>query len=369
MSIQFLKRKAVRREVGYLCSPLLRSSPATDPNPFPQILPLSQHRLAKDRSPSPPPNAVYPFAAKLAKNPIIAYKPSKILPSPSSTTLALRKWVMDNWKSKKALRLPKCPNKEELDVVLKTLEAFSTIVFAGETCHLEDHLANVTMGKAFLLQGGDCTESFKEFNANNIRDTFRILLQMGFVIMFGEQMPIVKGGRMAGQFAKLRSDPLEEENGVKLSRPSPQEATLPYKGSPSGISISQSTMNREIGNALNLIISKPLSKPVLCFVANNRYKELAHQVDEALGFMAVAGLIEDHLITNTTEFWTSHEESASASRAHPTATNFREDAAVDSTASHTVDGATMDAEDVDAASHAVDGAMMQSASCCYYSNS
>lgn len=106
--------------------------------------------------------------------------------------MAPGKWTVDSWKSKKALQLPEYPNQEELESVLKTLEAFPPIVFAGEARSLEERLGEAAMGKAFLLQGGDCAESFKEFHANNIRDTFRILLQMGAVLMFGGQMPVVK---------------------------------------------------------------------------------------------------------------------------------------------------------------------------------
>lgn len=102
------------------------------------------------------------------------------------------KWTVDSWKSKKALQLPEYPNKEELEYVLKTLDAFPPIVFAGEARSLEERLGEAAVGKAFLLQGGDCAESFKEFHANNIRDTFRILLQMGAVLMFGGQMPVIK---------------------------------------------------------------------------------------------------------------------------------------------------------------------------------
>ncbi|CAK9155089.1 unnamed protein product [Ilex paraguariensis] len=108
-------------------------------------------------------------------------------------------------------------NEAELESVLKTIEAFPPIVFADEARSLEEKLADAALGNAFLLQGGLCAESFKEFSANNIRDTFKIILQMSVVLMFGGQMPIIKVGRMAGQFAKLRSDPLEEKNGVKLS--------------------------------------------------------------------------------------------------------------------------------------------------------
>ena len=99
---------------------------------------------------------------------------------------------MDSWKSKKALQLPEYPDQEELESVLKTIDSFPPIVFAGEARSLEERLAEAAMGNAFLLQGGDCAESFKEFNANNIRDTFRILLQMGAVLMFGGQMPVIK---------------------------------------------------------------------------------------------------------------------------------------------------------------------------------
>lgn len=102
------------------------------------------------------------------------------------------KWAVDSWKSKKALQLPEYPNQKKLRAVLKSLETFPPIVFAGEARNLEERLAAAAVGNAFLLQGGDCAESFKEFNANNIRDTFRILLQMSVVMMFGGQMPVIK---------------------------------------------------------------------------------------------------------------------------------------------------------------------------------
>lgn len=107
-------------------------------------------------------------------------------------TKSIPKWSVESWKWKKALQLPEYPNEEELESVLKTLDAFPPIVFAGEARSLEERLGEAAMGNAFLLQGGDCAESFKEFNANNIRDTFRILLQMGAVLMFGGQVPVIK---------------------------------------------------------------------------------------------------------------------------------------------------------------------------------
>lgn len=102
------------------------------------------------------------------------------------------KWSLDSWKSMKALQLPEYPDQKDLDSVLETLSSYPPIVFAGEARKLEEKLGQAAMGQAFMLQGGDCAESFKEFNADNIRDTFRVLLQMGVVLMFGGQMPIIK---------------------------------------------------------------------------------------------------------------------------------------------------------------------------------
>lgn len=103
-------------------------------------------------------------------------------------------WAPGSWKSKRALQIPAYTNQEELESVLRSLETYPPLVFAGEARRLEERLAEAAVGRAFLLQGGDCAESFKEFNANNIRDTFRVLLQMGVVLTFGGQMPIIKVG-------------------------------------------------------------------------------------------------------------------------------------------------------------------------------
>lgn len=120
-------------------------------------------------------------------------EPSKsTVPATATPTPIWTRWALDSWKTKKALQLPEYPDQNELDQVLQTLESFPPIVFAGEARGLEDKLAQAAMGNAFLLQGGDCAESFKEFNANNIRDTFRVILQMGVVLMFGGQMPVIK---------------------------------------------------------------------------------------------------------------------------------------------------------------------------------
>ena len=122
-----------------------------------------------------------------------AAEPSTKQSSPSVPAVG-SKWAVDSWKTKKALQLPEYPDKKDLETVLKTIEDFPPIVFAGEARHLEEKLADAAMGNAFLLQGGDCAESFKEFSANNIRDTFRVILQMGAVLMFGGQVPVIKVG-------------------------------------------------------------------------------------------------------------------------------------------------------------------------------
>ncbi|EHA8592277.1 putative Phospho-2-dehydro-3-deoxyheptonate aldolase 2, chloroplastic [Cocos nucifera] len=109
-----------------------------------------------------------------------------------SSSSSSSNWAKDSWKSKKALQIPTYPNQEELNTVLRNLETYPPLVFAGEARKLEERVAAAAVGRAFLLQGGDCAESFKEFNANNIRDTFRVLLQMGVVLTFGGQMPIIK---------------------------------------------------------------------------------------------------------------------------------------------------------------------------------
>lgn len=153
-----------------------------------------------------------------SKNPIVSDKLSKttssstaaaaaaassssVAAAPAVTKQVSTKWNIESWKTKKALQLPEYPDKEELQSVLETLDAFPPLVFAGEARHLEEKLGEAAMGNAFLLQGGDCAESFKEFNANNIRDTFRILLQMGAVLMFGGQMPVIKVSFLSHFFA------------------------------------------------------------------------------------------------------------------------------------------------------------------------
>ncbi|XP_068634253.1 phospho-2-dehydro-3-deoxyheptonate aldolase 1, chloroplastic-like [Aristolochia californica] len=231
-------------------------------------------------------------------------------------------WSIDSWKSRKALQIPNYPNQEELQAVLKEIERYPPLVFAGEARKLEEKLADAAVGKAFLLQGGDCAESFKEFHANNIRDTFRVLLQMGVVLQFGGQMPVIKVGRMAGQFAKPRSDPFETKDGVTLPSyqgdninsdvfderarlPDPERLKRAYLQS-------AGTLNLLRGFATGgYAAMQRVQYWNLDFMEHSeqgeRFMELAQRVDEALGFMVAAGLTTEHPLMTTTEFWTSHE--------------------------------------------------------------
>ncbi|XP_039006860.1 phospho-2-dehydro-3-deoxyheptonate aldolase 2, chloroplastic-like isoform X1 [Hibiscus syriacus] len=253
----------------------------------------------------------------------ISTDPSKSAAAASTASPSIpTKWSIDSWMTKNALQLPEYPDQNDLESVLQTLSTFPPVVFAGEARKLEEKLGQAALGNAFLLQGGDCAESFKEFNANTIRDTFRVLLQMGVVLMFGGQMPVIKVGRMAGQFAKPRSDPFEEKDGVKLPTyrgdningdsfdekervPDPHRMIRAYCQSVATLNLLRAfatggyaAMQRV--TQWNLDFTEHSEQ-------GDRYRELAHRVDEAMGFMAAAGLTVGHPIMTTTDFWTSHE--------------------------------------------------------------
>src|SRR5690242_12496360 len=125
-------------------------------------------------------------------------------------------WSPSSWRQKPIRQVPDYPDKAGLEAVETQLRSYPPLVFAGEARNLKRALADVAGGKAFLLQGGDCAESFAEFHPDNIRDTFRVLLQMAVVLTFGGATPVVKVGRMAGQFAKPRSADTETIDGVEL---------------------------------------------------------------------------------------------------------------------------------------------------------
>ncbi|CAD6217045.1 unnamed protein product [Miscanthus lutarioriparius] len=290
---------------------------ASQPRRAAAFLPLKRRTISAIHAADPSKNNGPAVPAAAA-----AKSSASAVATPEKKPAAPGKWAVDSWKSKKALQLPEYPNQEELDTVLKTIETFPPVVFAGEARHLEERMAEAAMGRAFVLQGGDCAESFKEFHANNIRDTFRILLQMGAVLMFGGQVPVVKVGRMAGQFAKPRSDPFEERDGVKLpsyrgdningddftekSRvPDPQRMIRAYAQSVATLNLLRAFATG--GYAAMQRVTQWNLDFMDHSEQGDRYRELAHRVDEALGFMTAAGLTVDHPIMTTTDFRTSHE--------------------------------------------------------------
>ena len=128
----------------------------------------------------------------------------------------MKKWTLNSWAKFPAKHLPNYVDKKELDLVLSKIQKYPPLVFAGETRSLKKALAQVVDGKAFLLQGGDCAESFAEFHPDNIRDTFKVILQMSLVLTASASVPVVKVGRIAGQFSKPRSAPTEKKDGKEL---------------------------------------------------------------------------------------------------------------------------------------------------------
>src|SRR6201986_5469770 len=158
------------------------------------------------------------------------------------------RWTPDGWRKKPIQQVPDYPDRQALDDVEKQLATFPPLVFAGAARNLKRQLARVAAGQAFLLQGGDCAESFAEHGPNNIRDFFRVFLQMAVVLTYAGAVPVVKIGRIAGQFAKPRSSPTEKLNGVELPsyrgdivndiaftaearRPDPQRQLMAYRQS------------------------------------------------------------------------------------------------------------------------------------------
>lgn len=232
-------------------------------------------------------------------------------------------WTPDSWRAKPAKHLPVYPDADALATVESRLRSYPPLVFAGEARKLKSALAEVCEGRAFLLQGGDCAESFAEFSADNIRDTFRVLLQMAVALTFAAASPVVKVGRIAGQFAKPRSSPEETVDGVTLpsylgdningidfdpeSRiPDPNRLLRAYSQSASTLNLIRAFAT---GGYADLDF---VHRWNMGFVADSpegaRYEELANRITEALDFMRACGVdSETQPQLHTTEFYTSHE--------------------------------------------------------------
>lgn len=232
-------------------------------------------------------------------------------------------WRPDSWKSRPIVQVPDYPDKDALARVEHELASYPPLVFAGEARNLKAQLAEVAEGRGFLLQGGDCAESFAEFHPNNIRDTFRVLLQMAVVLTFAASCPVVKVGRLAGQFAKPRSSDTETVDGVELpsyrgdiingptfdeaSRiPDPARMLRAYSQSAATLNLLRAFAQGGYANLMSV------HRWNLDFVAKSgageKYQELADRIGEALSFMQACGIDPDsvHQLQGT-DFFTSHE--------------------------------------------------------------
>lgn len=234
-----------------------------------------------------------------------------------------KNWTPESWRDFSIEQVPDYPDQAVLESVETELRRQPPLVFAGEARRLKQQLASVAEGKAFLLQGGDCAESFAEFSANNIRDTFRVLLQMAVVLTYGAACPVVKVGRMAGQFAKPRSGPVEVQNGVELPSyrgdiindiefaaagrtPDPERMLKAYHQASATLNLLRAFAQ---GGFADL---HKVNQWNLDFVAGSpqgeRYGELAQRISEAMDFMEACGLTGDVVAQlRETEFYTSHE--------------------------------------------------------------
>ena len=231
-------------------------------------------------------------------------------------------WTKSDWRAKPRIQMPDYPDAGALNTVEAQLAKYPPLVFAGEARKLKKQLAAAAEGKAFLLQGGDCAESFAEFSADNIRDTFRVMLQMAVVLTYGAKVPVIKVGRMAGQFAKPRSAPTEVINGVEL----PSYKGDIINGFDATLEARMPDPNRmlqaytQAAASLNLLRAfstggfadiHRVHSWTLGFAEHDkaeRYRELSNRIADALDFMTAAGVNPDtaHTLTSV-DFYTSHE--------------------------------------------------------------
>jgi len=235
----------------------------------------------------------------------------------------MQNWSPTSWRNKPIKQQPDYPNAEQLARAESSLANFPPLVFAGEIRSLQDELAEVSQGNGFLLQGGDCAESFAEFNANKIKDTFQLLLQMAIVLTFAGGCPVVKIGRMAGQFAKPRSAGTETIDGVELPSyrgdivndieftaqartPDPRRLLDAYHQSSATLNLLRAFASGGLADLhqvhqwnLGFVAQSP---------AHEKYENLAAQIEQSLAFMKACGLNPGNTPQlKETAFYTSHE--------------------------------------------------------------
>lgn len=240
-----------------------------------------------------------------------------------SPLIKIMEWNPSSWREKPILQVPEYPNAAIVKSVEDQLSHKPPLVFAGEVQNLQSQLAKVAMGDAFLLQGGDCAESFAEFSADLIRDNFKVFLQMAVVLTFGASLPVVKIGRMAGQFAKPRSSPVEMVDGVELPSyrgdmvnaigaseaeriPDPERLLRVYEQSSSTLNLLRAFAQGGMAdlNAVNSWRSDFISDREQA----DRFTELSERINECLSFMKACGVTaQTSRQLSETDFFTSHE--------------------------------------------------------------
>jgi 3-deoxy-7-phosphoheptulonate synthase len=232
-------------------------------------------------------------------------------------------WSPSSWRQKPISQVPAYPDQDRLVAVEKQLAKFPPLVFAGEARELKAHLAAVARGEAFLLQGGDCAESFEEHGADHIRDFFRVFLEMAVILTHGASKPVLKVGRIAGQFAKPRSSDTETINGLTLPSyrgdiindieftekarvPDPERLLLAYRQSAATLNLLRAFAT---GGYADL---SRVHEWTVGFMKGStaypRFEELANKIDDAISFMRALGLTADNTpALRETKFYTSHE--------------------------------------------------------------
>ncbi|UWQ80970.1 3-deoxy-7-phosphoheptulonate synthase class II [Leisingera sp. S132] len=234
----------------------------------------------------------------------------------------MNEWQKSDWRNKPRVQMPDYTDAAALNAVEAQLSKYPPLVFAGEVRRLKQHLGAAGRGEAFLLQGGDCAESFDQFSADAIRDTFKVMLQMAMVLTYGAKVPVVKVGRMAGQFAKPRSAPTETIDGVELPSyrgdiineldftaaariPNPQKMLQAYTQAAATLNLLRAfstggfaDMSRVHSWTLGFTDEQEVQK----------YSEIANRIQDSIDFMAAAGITADSTHEfSTVDFYTSHE--------------------------------------------------------------
>ena len=234
----------------------------------------------------------------------------------------MTEWTKTDWRAKPRVQMPDYTDPAALAAATAQLAKYPPLVFAGEARRLKSHLGAASRGEAFLLQGGDCAESFEQFSADGIRDTFKVMLQMAMVLTYGAKVPVIKVGRMAGQFAKPRSAPTEVVGGVELPSyrgdiinelaftpeariPDPAKMLQAYTQAAATLNLLRAFSTGGYAD-VNQVHSWTLG-----FTESKKaeaYREVANRISDTLDFMKAAGINRDTAHTlQTVEFYTSHE--------------------------------------------------------------